>query len=131
MRNMNNDLTGESCGKGIYDIANVFTGYVFDVLVDIFNWERDPQLGESDAKCLNRVSGIVRRMLLLGLFNSSDVPDFAEVSSGMEKAVDVIAQSDPGDIAMYKRILAKRRSDRVLALAGEEKKEPAVDLGAW
>jgi len=131
MRNMNNALTGETCGKGIYEICNVFTGYVYDILVDFFAWERDPYLGESDAHCLNRCARIVRKLLLLGLFNSSEVPDFTEISHGMEKAVDVIAKSDPGDIKMYKQIIAKRREDRKLSLAGAEKREKPVDLGAW
>ena len=131
MRNMNNDSTGESCGKDIYQLCNVFTGYVFDVLVDIFQWERDPHLTESDAKTLHRVSGVVRRILLLALHNASDVPDFTELSLAMERAVDVIAKSDPGDIVMYKRIIATRREARKLALAGVDKRKPPVDLGVW
>jgi hypothetical protein len=131
MRNANNDLTGLTCGKDIYSICNVFTGFVYDILVRIFEWERNPLGDASDAETLHRVARVVRRILLLSLFNSSDVPSYVELAGGMVKAVDVVARRDHGDVAQYKTIIAECRDARVLHQAGVTRKKETVDLGSW
>lgn len=130
MRNANNTVTGKTCPPNdIYQLCNVFTGFVFDCLVDIFLWERNPKYETSDAVTLNRVARSVRRMLLLALFESSDVPSYLELAKGMASAAKVIARNDPGDVVKYQKIIDEHRHKRCLAVAGlPDKVEEEVDL---
>jgi hypothetical protein len=134
LRNLNNDLTGATCGKDIYVMCCVFTGFVFDVLVDIFNWERGGNAGGSSSddlvRTLHLVAGVVRRMVLLAFVNASEEPDFTELAVGMAKAADHAAKFNL-DVDLYKRIVDKRRNDRKLAFAGANRRDERVDLGAW
>ena len=136
MRDANNTLVGSEVGANdIYALANVFTGYVWDVLVSIFNWERDPKLGSSDAETLLRVSRTVRRLLLTALTIAGDVPDFTELSFAMERACETIREhgvKDIGDIAKYKEFIVSHRAKRELAAAGKPpQRRASVDLGSW
>jgi len=117
MRNMNNTLRGSECPSDPYVMAELFSGYVFDVLCAIFQWERDP-LNMSDAETLHHSGRIVRRMLLLALSTTGDTPNFCEIAHAMEDACDVIAKDDPADVPYYKKVLSQFRDRRELHLAG-------------
>eukprot|EP00760_Papus_ankaliazontas_P003432 PhM_4_TR11613/c1_g1_i1/m.9895 len=118
MRNINNDLKGSCCPNEVHSLANVFTGFVFDFLVEVFKWEREPAK-LSDAETLHRTSRVVRRILLLALYNTSARPDFQELAKAMISAVDVIAADDPADVPMYKKFLLHLCDQRELSAAGQ------------
>jgi len=117
MRNINNDIVGSRCPNDVHSLASIFSGFVFDFLVDVFTWERDPDLLD-DAESLHRVGRIVRRILLLALYNSGQTPDFTEIANAMIKAVETISADDPADIPEYQRYLLYARDRRELNKAG-------------
>ena len=130
MRNMNNTMTGETCGTDIYSLANVFSGFVFDVLVKLFESKRNPMLGASDAETLHLAARRLRRVLLLALFNAPDVPNFSDLAVGMEKAAEVDAAS-AAEATALREMIAAAKNARKLAVAGEAKRRPVVDLGEF
>ena len=101
VRDANNELKGSEVGEAGHDLSNIFSAYIYDILVGIFEHERDPSTIDC-AECLYWCSRTVRRMLLLALFNSSATPDFTEISLAMEKAVDVVTADEPWDAPVYK-----------------------------
>lgn len=127
VRNANNNAVGSTCGNSVYGISAVFTGYVYDVLVDAFMQERDPTYDRSDALTLHMVARNVRWLLLLALLSSADVPTFVDLSHGMEKAAEVVLET-PLSAERYKRIIAQRRESRELEDAGVKR---AVELGGY
>jgi hypothetical protein len=118
MRNMNNRIVGSECQNEVHALADIFTGYIFDILIAIFEWERDP-VNMSDAETLHRVGRIVRRMVLLALATTNATPDFCDIAAAMEAACDVIAKDDPADIPYYKKVLVQYKERRELHLAGK------------
>lgn len=121
VRDANNTLTGKDVrnGKDMYGLANIFTGFIFDCLVDIFAWERNPREEESDGSTLHRVARSLRRMLILSLLECPEVPKFADIAEGMQLvAVRVISRTDPGDIAKYAQIVQEHAKKRYLSAAG-------------
>lgn len=132
MRNANNRVRGSECGGDMYQLSNVFTGFVWDVLVALFAWERNPQTGDSDGETLHRVARVVRRIVLLALFGTGEAPDFMELAYGMEKAAEVVCAEERCDVRKCKELVMRARADRELELAGQPRKRRAtVDLGHY
>jgi hypothetical protein len=73
LRNADNDLTLSEAGTEVHAISQVFTGAMYDILADIFAFERNPEF-EDCASVLHRVAAWLRGLLLRALIAA---PDFA------------------------------------------------------
>ncbi|WP_256081442.1 hypothetical protein [Massilia sp. YIM B04103] len=66
LRNADNDLKLSDAGTEVHAISQVFTGAIYDILADIFSFERHPG-AEDDAAVLHRVAAYLRGLLLRAL----------------------------------------------------------------
>jgi hypothetical protein len=83
LRNADNDLTLSQAGTEVHAISQVFTGAVYDILADVFAFERNPAL-EDCASVLHRVAGWLRGLVLRALIAAPDVAaTFADVANEM------------------------------------------------
>jgi hypothetical protein len=126
VRDLNNNLTGDSCGTDVYAMASVFTGFIFDVVVDCHKLARDRHC----VKELGSIVSAVRRCFVLALLKSGESPVFAEVASTMER----IANTVPSDFTLGKAMqnsIRDRAADRKLTLIGLRRQRVVVDLGPW
>lgn len=87
LRNADNDLRLSQTGTQVHAISQVFTGAVYDVLADIFAYERDPDR-EDDAALLHRVAAYLAGVLLRALIAAPDeAATYADVVNAMLDAV--------------------------------------------
>jgi len=87
LRNADNDLTLSQAGTQVHAISQVFTGAVYDVLADMFAYERNPQLDDC-AAVLHRVAAYLRGVLLRALIAAPDkAASYADVVNGMLRCV--------------------------------------------
>jgi hypothetical protein len=83
LRNADNDLTLSQAGTEVHAISQVFTGAVYDILADVFAFERNPAL-EDCASVLHRVAAWLRGLVLRALIAAPDVAaTFADVANEM------------------------------------------------
>jgi hypothetical protein len=83
LRNADNDLTLSEAGTEVHAISQVFTGAVYDILADIFAFERNPEL-EDCASVLHRVAVWLRGLLLRALIAAPDnAATYADVANEM------------------------------------------------
>lgn len=66
LRNADNDFKLSEVGSEVHALSQVFTGAIYDVLADIFAFERRPAV-EDDAAVLHRVADYLRSLLLRAL----------------------------------------------------------------
>jgi hypothetical protein len=71
LRNADNDLTMSQAGTEVHALSQVFTGAIYDILADLFAFERNPAL-EDDAAVLHRVGAYLRGLVLRGLIAAPD-----------------------------------------------------------
>jgi hypothetical protein len=120
LRNADNDLTLSEAGTEVHAISQVFTGAIYDILADIFAFERKPEL-EDCACVLHEVSAWLRGLLLRALIAAPDLAaTYADVANEMLR----ICQED-GKPAEYAGFIRDRFAQReVLAvppsIMGEE-----------
>jgi len=87
LRNADNDLRLGQVGTQVHAISQVFTGAVYDVLADMFAYERAPER-EDDAALLHRVAAYLAGVLLRALINAPEqAATFVDVVNGMIQAV--------------------------------------------
>ncbi|WP_312517775.1 hypothetical protein [Massilia sp.] len=87
LRNADNDLRLGQAGTQVHAISQVFTGAVYDVLADLFAYERAPER-EDDAAVLHRVAGYLAGVLLRALIAApEEAATFADVVNTMLQAV--------------------------------------------
>ena len=87
LRNADNDLTLGQAGTQVHAISQVFTGAMYDVLADMFAYERNPVL-EDCAAVLHRVSAYLRGLLLRALIAAPDsAAGYADVVNEMLRIV--------------------------------------------
>jgi hypothetical protein len=87
LRNADNDITLSDAGTEVHAISQVFTGAIYDILADIFAFERKPAL-EDDAALLHRVAAYLRGVLLRALIAAPDsAATFADVVNEMLRIV--------------------------------------------
>jgi len=101
LRNADNDLKLSETGNEVHAISQVFTGAIYDILADIFAFERAPGLRD-DAAVLHSVGGYLCSLVLRGLVAAPDAnARFADVVNQMLR----IAQEDgkPVDYANFIR----------------------------
>jgi hypothetical protein len=83
LRNADNDLKLSEAGNEVHAISQVFTGAVYDILADIFSFERDPG-NEDDAAVLHRVGGYLCSLTLRALVAAPDQgATYADVANGL------------------------------------------------
>jgi hypothetical protein len=107
LRNADNDLTLSQAGTEVHAISQVFTGAVYDILADIFAFERKPAL-EDCAGVLHRVASWLRGLVLRSLIAAPDLAaTYADVANEMLR----ICQEDgqPPEYAAFIRDRFARR----------------------
>ncbi|SFG01004.1 hypothetical protein SAMN05518865_10790 [Duganella sp. CF458] len=83
LRNADNDLKLSETGNEVHAISQVFTGAVYDILADIFSFERAPGLRD-DAACLHSVAGYLCSLVLRALVAAPDTnAKYADVVNQM------------------------------------------------
>jgi hypothetical protein len=83
LRNADNDLTLSEAGTEVHAISQVFTGAIYDILADLFAFERKPEL-EDCAGVLHRVAGWLRGLVLRALIAAPDLAaTYADVANEM------------------------------------------------
>lgn len=83
LRNADNDLKLSEAGNEVHAISQVFTGAVYDILADIFSFERRPG-AEDDAAVLHRVGDYLRGLVLRALIAAPDIAaTYADVANQM------------------------------------------------
>ena len=83
LRNADNDLKLSDTGNEVHAISQVFTGAIYDILADIFSFERHPAV-EDDAAVLHRVADYLRGLALRALIAAPDIAaTFADVANQM------------------------------------------------
>jgi hypothetical protein len=119
LRNADNDLTLSQAGTEVHAISQVFTGAVYDILADLFAFERQPAL-EDCASVLHRTAAWLRGLLLRALIAAPEAAaSYADVANEMLR----ICQED-GKPAEYARFIRDRFAQREVldvpaALAGQ------------
>ena len=101
LRNADNNLTLTDAGNEVHALSQVFTGAVYDILADLFAFERNPAL-EDDAAVLHRVGCYLRGLVLRSLIAAPDhAATYADVAAEMRK----LAATDgkPADYAVFIR----------------------------
>ena len=83
LRNADNDLTLADAGTEVHALSQVFTGAVYDILADLFAFERNPALFD-DAMTLHSVGAYLRGLVLRALVAAPDVgATYADVVNQM------------------------------------------------
>ena len=83
LRNADNDLTLSDAGAEVHALSQVFTGAVYDILADIFAFERSPGTLD-DAALLHRVGDYLRSLVVRALMAAPDAgANFADVANQM------------------------------------------------
>jgi hypothetical protein len=119
LRNADNDLTLSQAGTEVHAISQVFTGAMYDILADMFAFERQPAL-EDCASVLHRVASYLRGLLLRALIAAPEIAaTYADVANDMLR----ICQED-GKPAEYTAFIRDRFAQREVldvpaALAGQ------------
>ncbi len=103
LRNADNDLTLSQAGTEVHAISQVFTGAIYDVLADIFAFERKPGL-KDDAETLHDAGAYVRGLVLRSLIAApATAATFADVANKML----IIANAD-GKPVQYRNFIRNR-----------------------
>jgi len=83
LRNADNDLKLSDVGNEVHALSQVFTGAIYDILADIFAFERQP-LVRDDAMTLHMVGEYVRSLLIRAIQAApASRATFADVANGM------------------------------------------------
>jgi hypothetical protein len=83
LRNADNDLTLSDAGTEVHALSQVFTGAIYDILADLFAFERNPALLD-DAVTLHSVGTYLRALVLRALVAAPDVgATYADVVNQM------------------------------------------------
>jgi hypothetical protein len=107
LRNADNDLTLSQAGTEVHALSQVFTGAIYDILADLFAFERNPAL-EDDAAVLHRVGAYLRGLVLRGLIAA---PDRGATYADVVQQMHALVASD-GKPAEYASFIRDRFSAR-------------------
>ena len=107
LRNADNDTTLSAAGTEVHALSQVFTGAVYNVLADLFAFERNPALHD-DAAVLHAMGRYLGGLLLRALIAAPDVaPSYADVVNAML----LLAHQD-GRPAAYRNSICARFAER-------------------
>lgn len=99
LRNADNNLTLSDAGNEVHALSQVFTGAIYDILADLFAFERNPGL-EDDAAVLHRVGAYLRGLVLRSLIAAPDyAATYADVVAQMQQLV--AADGKPAEYAGF------------------------------
>ena len=112
LRNADNDFRLSEVGTEVHAISQVFTGGVYDVLADIFDFERRSNL-EDEAVTLHRVGQYVCSLVLRAVIAA---PATAATYSHIVNQMLAITAAD-GKPAQYRNFLRNRFSFREVIVA--------------
>ncbi len=114
LRNADNDLKLSQVSNEVHAISQVFTGGIYDVLADIFNYERHRQRDTaSPARVLLEVSHRLSGLLLDALIQAPDTgATFADVVNRMLQ----ISHAN-GDPAIYRTFIRNRFTYREVVVS--------------
>jgi len=88
LRNADNDLTLSAAGNEVHAISQVFTGAIYDILADVFAFERRPGL-QDDAAVLHQSGAYVCSLVLRAFVAAPDVAaSYADVADQMLRLAD-------------------------------------------
>ncbi|HZX29158.1 MAG TPA: hypothetical protein VFF16_18940, partial [Telluria sp.] len=103
LRNADNDITLAEAGAEVHALSQVFTGALYDILADVFAFERRPGRLD-DAALLHQTGDYLRGLLLRALLAApADGAGFADVAGAMLR----LAAAD-GKPAAYQDFIRQR-----------------------
>jgi len=103
LRNADNDLKLSEAGTQVHAISQVFTGAVYDILADIFAFERKPRI-KDDAAVLHNVSDYMRSLVIRAIVAAPNTAaTFADVANQML----IICNAD-GKPVQYRNFIRNR-----------------------
>jgi len=112
LRNADNDLKLSEVGNEVHALSQVFTGAIYDVLADIFAFERKPAIRD-DAITLHSAAQYVMSLLLRGIHAAPATgATFASVANQML----IIANAD-GKPAAYRNFIRNRFTVREVVVS--------------
>jgi hypothetical protein len=112
LRNADNDLTLSQAGAEVHALSQVFTGAVYDILADLFVFERDPGL-QDDAAVLHGVGSYLRGLVLRALIEAPDIgASFADVVNAMLRLA-----ADDGRPVDYRNFIRNRFTVREVVVS--------------
>jgi hypothetical protein len=112
LRNADNDLKLSQVGTEVHAISQVFTGAIYDIMADIFAFERQTARRD-DAATLYRVGQYMLSLVLRGYIAApARAATFADVANAMLR----IAASD-GDPVQYRNFIRNRFAVREVILS--------------
>jgi len=120
LRNLSNDLKGSRAGSEVHAVSQVFSGFYYDVLVDVFALERNPII-KSDTETLMDVGTILRRALIIAIRVSSARPTrtkFQEIATNLETAFGTLGRRLGVDLSAWSQITRGHARSRELSIAG-------------
>ena len=103
LRNADNDITMSQAGSEVHAISQVFTGAVYDILADLFAYERNPARLD-DAVVLHRVGDYLRGLVLRALIAA---PERGALFVDVVNAMLRLAEQDERPIA-YRNAIRDR-----------------------
>lgn len=112
LRNADNDLKLSQAGTEVHAISQVFTGAIYDILADIFSFERKPGVRD-DALTLHQVTEYLRSLLLRALIAApASAATYADVANQMLN----IANAD-GKPQAYRNFIRNRFTVREVVVS--------------
>ena len=114
LRNADNDLKLSQVSNQVHAISQVFTGGIYDILADIFSFEKNRQRKTKDpAQVLLEVSQHLSRLVLNAIIKSPNVgATYADVVNKM------LSQShSQGDPAIYRTFIRNRFTFRQVVVS--------------
>jgi len=112
LRNADNDLTLAQAGNEVHALSQVFTGAVYDILADMFAFERRPGLVD-DAALLYRTGEYLCGLVLRALMAA---PDFGATYAHVASLMLQLAGSD-GKPPEYQEFIRQRFTVRAVNVA--------------
>ncbi len=127
LRNADNDLKLSEVGTEVHAISQVFTGAIYDILADIFAFERSPAK-KDDASVLYDCAEYLRGLLLRAIMAApAQAATFADVANQL---LTIVAAD--GKPAQYGTSIKNRFVVReVLQGELEVEHKPGATLAAW
>jgi len=120
LRNLSNNLKGSQAESEVHAVSMVFSGFYYDVLVDVFALERNPAI-KSDTETLMDVGTNLRRALVIAIRVSSARPTrtkFQEIATNLETAFGTLGRRLGVDLTSWSQIVRKHAKARELSIAG-------------
>ncbi|RIA93200.1 hypothetical protein C1645_735766 [Glomus cerebriforme] len=124
LRNLTDPIKGSQANPEVHSLSVVFSGFYYDVLVDVFALERNPSI-KSDTETLMDVGTNLRRALIIAIRVSSAVPTrtkFQEVATNLETSIGTLGRRLGVDLTNWQQIVRTKAKERELSIAGFGKK---------